>query len=45
MWSFKVPPFYKGYSIFGAGGVLVSVFFGVRSLRAIQKSGYLECKK
>lgn len=38
MWSFKVPPMYQGYSIVGAGGVLIAVYFGVRLLRAIWKS-------
>jgi ubiquinone biosynthesis protein len=45
MWSFKVPPLYKSYSIVGAGGVLVAVVLGVRLIRAIWKSGYLEERK
>ena len=44
LWSFKVPPVYREYSIVGVGGVLVSFLFGVRLLRAIWKSGNLQDK-
>jgi ubiquinone biosynthesis protein len=40
--SRNVPPLFHGVSIIGATGMILSVVWGLRLLRAINKSGHLD---
>lgn len=40
--AFETPPMFRGFSILGIAGVVISLTLGLRLLRAINKSGHLD---